>query len=98
MLQDGTIVTADLIIAADGVNSIASETINGKANAPEAVKGDCCYRFLIPKADLAADPETSWFNEGEQSLGCRIFPDVQGHRRLIVYGCRKYVGPVTIPS
>lgn len=86
-------ISADLVIAADGVNSVAAEAVNGKLNPPEVAQhANCCYRFLISRAELAADPETSWINEGDQVSGCRIYPDPAGRRRLIEYSCRKYVG------
>jgi salicylate hydroxylase len=89
-LQDGTIISADVILAADGVNSIASQAILGKVNAPEPAKhSNCCYRFLISREQLMSDPETKWFTEGHQSLGCRIYPDHQANRRLVSYTCRE---------
>lgn len=91
-LVDGTVVTADLVIAADGVHSTAVEAILGKTNPPEVAKhANCCYRFLIPRTDLEADPETSFFNRGHQQLGVRLFIDPNSRRRLISYTCRKYV-------
>ena len=32
-----------------------------------------CYRFLIPKDEVDNDPETSFFNQSMESLGCRIW-------------------------
>lgn len=89
-LADGTVVTADLIIAADGVNSIAPEAITGQANpAQPAGQSNCCYRFLIPTAVLEANPATESFIKDHPNDGTRLFPDIQGRRRLIAYPCRK---------
>jgi salicylate hydroxylase len=89
---DGTVITADLVVAADGIHSIATATVMGKANPPlPAEHNNCCYRFLITRAELEEDPETRWFNQGHQQLGCRIFPDPAAQRRLVTYTCREYV-------
>jgi salicylate hydroxylase len=86
------VITADLIIAADGVHSTAVEAILGESIAPQQAKdSNCCYRFLITRSELEADPETRFFNYGHQQLGCRIFADPPARRRLVTYTCRKYV-------
>ena len=90
-LSDGTVIAADLVIAADGVHSTAVEAILGKTNPPEPGKhSNCAYRFLIPRADLEASPETRFFNRGHQQLGCRLFADHAARRRMITYTCREY--------
>jgi salicylate hydroxylase len=89
-LQNGTVIIADVILAADGVNSIAPEAILGAANAPQPAKhSNCCYRFLISREELEADPETKWFTEGHQSFGCKVYPDHPANRRLVSYTCRE---------
>jgi salicylate hydroxylase len=89
-LKNGTVVVADLVIAADGIRSVAVQIVNEDTKPPEVASHyNCCYRFLIPRADLAADPELSWFNEGNESLGVRIWPDLTGRRRLVEYSCRE---------
>ncbi|CAG8979137.1 hypothetical protein HYALB_00000270 [Hymenoscyphus albidus] len=90
-LADGTLITADLVIAADGIHSIGVNSILGRSNPPEpAQQSNCCYRFLISKADLEADPETRFFTQGLPSLGLTIYPDIPGQRRFITYPCRDY--------
>jgi salicylate hydroxylase len=87
---DGTVITADLVIAADGIHSTATEALLGEKSPPQPAKhSNCCYRFLISRAELEADPETRFFNQGHQQLGCRIFPDHVGARRLVSYTCQK---------
>lgn len=91
-LTDGTVVKADLVIAADGVHSTAVEYILGHPNPPQVPAGynsNLCYRFLIPKDEVDNDPETSFFNQGMESLGCRIWVDEAGRKRLIQYPCRE---------
>lgn len=91
ILGNGTIVTADLVIAADGVHSIAGEAILGMQNQPQpANHNNCCYRFLIPKAELEADPKTSFFVESPDFGYCRLFSNPEQQRRLVAYPCRDY--------
>ncbi|KAH6683935.1 hypothetical protein B0J14DRAFT_571724 [Halenospora varia] len=90
-LTNGRTITADLVIAADGVHSSAVEAILGKTNPPSPAKhANCCYRFLISRHDLESDPETKFFLEGQQPLGCRIWPDNENQRRLVCYSCRNH--------
>jgi salicylate hydroxylase len=90
-LADGSVVTADLIVAADGVHSIAAEAITGKANLPQpAIHNNCCYRFLIPTAVLEANTATRFFTREEPNDGARVYSDIEGQRRLVTYPCRKY--------
>jgi salicylate hydroxylase len=80
------------VIAADGVHSLAVEHVLGRphpAEVPTGGKANLCYRFLIPKADVDGDPETRFFNESPQSVGCRVWADLQGRKRLISYPCRE---------
>jgi len=90
-LQDGKVITADLVVASDGVNSDAPEVILGETSHPEVAKNlNCCYRFLLARADVDADPETEWFNQNHQRHGCRLFPDPEKPRRLVSYNCRNH--------
>ncbi len=91
-LDDGEVITADLVIAADGVHSVAVEHVLGKRNpaeVPTGVKANLCYRFLIPTKEVDGDPETGWFNEGLEAKGCRVWADIPGRKRLISYPCRE---------
>lgn len=84
---DGAIAKADLVIAADGVHSKAVETVIGYPNpALPTEKYNFCYRFLIPTAEIAADPETASWTEGDDG---RIKVIVTEGRRLVWYPCRK---------
>lgn len=91
-LADGTIVTADLIVAADGVHSGAAELILGHPNLPMPVKTfNWSYRFLIPVSVVEADPETRFFTEEDGTADvCRIWADEDARCRMISYRCRKY--------
>ncbi|KAH8193587.1 hypothetical protein TruAng_012246 [Truncatella angustata] len=87
-LANGKIVQGDLIIGADGLHSIACETVLGRRNPPVQPKHyNYCYRFLIPAKALEADPDTEWFNQDSRGL-TRLFIDNEGSRRLVAYTCR----------
>ncbi|KAF6824040.1 salicylate hydroxylase [Colletotrichum musicola] len=88
-LQNGDEIKADLVIGADGVHSIASETVIGRKNPPSpASHYNCCYRFLIPKEVLEEDSETKFFNVDSNDL-IRLYPDNEKSRRLVSYPCRR---------
>lgn len=53
--ETGEIFTADLIIAADGIKSIARPLLTGQEDRPRDT-GDVAYRILIPGEKLLADP------------------------------------------
>lgn len=55
-LGDGSTLTADLIVAADGIKSSVRSAINGRPLDPVDT-GDVAYRILVPTASLLADPE-----------------------------------------
>ncbi|KFZ07639.1 hypothetical protein V501_06261, partial [Pseudogymnoascus sp. VKM F-4519 (FW-2642)] len=83
---DGSVATGDLVVAADGVHSKAVETVIGQPNpALPTEKYNFCYRFLIPTAEIAADPETAMWTEGDDG---RIKVIVTEGRRLVWYPCR----------
>jgi salicylate hydroxylase len=88
-LSNGSVVSGDLIIAADGVHSIAVEAILGHANpALPTGKYNFCYRFLIPSSEIAADPLTKQFDDGDDG---RMKFMVEEDKRLVWYPCRKSV-------
>ncbi|KAJ9165487.1 FAD/NAD(P)-binding domain-containing protein [Coniochaeta hoffmannii] len=90
-LADGTVVAADLVVAADGVHSVAVEAVIGHDNPPQpANHSNCCYRFLISRSDLEAHDVTKFFVEPPGSLVCRIYADHGRSRRLVPYPCRDY--------
>ncbi|RYO83408.1 hypothetical protein DL766_006813 [Monosporascus sp. MC13-8B] len=87
-LASGEVIGGDVVIGADGVHSLASETVLGYKNSPVAPSHyNYCYRFLIPVSTLQADPETrSWNADIEGKT--RIFADNENRRRLVAYACR----------
>ena len=55
VLADGTRISGDLVIAADGVKSMARKAV-GITTEPNET-GDTCFRVVIPAEKLLADPE-----------------------------------------
>jgi salicylate hydroxylase len=88
-LSSGEVVKSDVVIAADGLHSIAVETILGHANPPQPQKlYNGCLRFLIPTADIEADPEARWWNENANGQ-LRVYMNGRTGNRLVSYPCRK---------
>lgn len=56
--ESGEVFTADLIVAADGIKSIARPLLTGYEDRPRDT-GDVAYRILIPGPTLLADPVTA---------------------------------------
>ncbi|EXU95565.1 FAD-dependent oxidoreductase [Metarhizium robertsii] len=102
-LATGREICGDLVIAADGVHSIAPEAILGRKVVPvDPVNANYCYRFLIPVETLEADPETKFFTEGHEGYS-QLFPDDKSLRRLVAFFTNrkpnltgKKVGPIEI--
>jgi len=55
VLDSGEVVRGDLVVAADGVKSIARKAIGQQVEPHET--GDTCFRAVIPGETLLADPE-----------------------------------------
>ncbi|RYO96261.1 hypothetical protein DL765_011642 [Monosporascus sp. GIB2] len=87
-LASGEVIEGDVVIGADGVHSLASETVLGYKSRPVAPSHyNYCYRFLIPVSTLQADPETRSWNADIDGKS-RIFADNENRRRLVAYACR----------
>ncbi|KAK8079129.1 salicylate hydroxylase [Apiospora phragmitis] len=85
-LAGGQIISGDLVIAADGIHTNAAKTVLGHDNPPLPQKDyNFCYRFLIPAADIASDPATRGWLDGDDG---RMKFFVSHDKRLISYPCR----------
>ncbi|KAL7625889.1 hypothetical protein AAE478_005113 [Parahypoxylon ruwenzoriense] len=79
--QEGEVFTADLVIGADGIKSIARPLLTGKPDIPRDT-GDVAYRILIPGEKLLANPDladlitdpctTSWCGPDAHLVGYPI--------------------------
>jgi salicylate hydroxylase len=91
------VVKADLVIAADGIHSVATTTVLGHPNpAKKENLYNGCFRFLIPVEDVEADPEARFWNE-DLNGKMRIFMNGKTGNRLVSYPCRRQVSAM-IPS
>ncbi|KAM5349040.1 hypothetical protein ACJ41O_008863 [Fusarium nematophilum] len=88
-LSGGEKITGDVVIAADGVHSLASELVTGQqTRAAPPRHANCCFRFLITAATLEDDADTRFWNEDCDGWA-RLFPHNETNRRLVVYPCRE---------
>lgn len=55
VLESGEVVRGDLVVAADGVKSIARKALGRDVEPHET--GDTCFRVVIPREVLVRDPE-----------------------------------------
>ncbi|KAF4304234.1 Monooxygenase FAD-binding protein [Botryosphaeria dothidea] len=55
VLENGEVVKGDLIVAADGVKSLARQYLAKSVEPHET--GDTCFRVVVPREKLLADPE-----------------------------------------
>ena len=89
-LADGSVERADLIVAADGVNSVLRGAVL-EERAPEASPtGLSAYRFLIPTKEFIDDPQLAvWLKE--KCKGPTILADtgeLHRERHIIWYDCQ----------
>ncbi|KAF2453195.1 hypothetical protein BDY21DRAFT_388240 [Lineolata rhizophorae] len=80
-MEDGNVYKADLIVAADGVRSLAREKILGDDNILPRPTGFAAYRATIDTHRMRDDPEVAWILK-EPALNLWIGPD----RHVMTYG------------
>lgn len=81
-LDDGTAVHADLVVGADGIHSKTRAFVTGR-QTPLLSTGKCCYRALVPTADLLADPQTKGFVDTPGAF----LQIAAADRRICMYPC-----------
>ena len=84
-LANGSTLNADLIIAADGVHSIASKYVG--THRPAIPSDTTVVRFLIPTSTLEADPATVHMVTGDGTGA--VYTSTSRTRYLLRYPCRK---------
>ncbi|KAL4739426.1 hypothetical protein BDV11DRAFT_170094 [Aspergillus similis] len=57
VLVNGTVVRADVIVAADGIKSIIRDQLLGEGASQAIPTGDAAYRIMLTKAEMESDPE-----------------------------------------
>ncbi|KAL0570033.1 hypothetical protein V5O48_011931 [Marasmius crinis-equi] len=80
-LKSGETLSADLIIGADGANSVVRPALGNTQTLKST--GDLNYRYLIPAKDMRQDPELDLLLE-EPALNVWHGP----HKRVVGYGIR----------
>ncbi|KAH7018631.1 hypothetical protein B0J12DRAFT_746740 [Macrophomina phaseolina] len=86
-LVDGTKVTGDLVVAADGIHSRVRRAVTGR-DVPLFTSGKCAYRWLMPTSVLQEDPETRLFAQ-EPGQVVQVAGDGSNgeYRRIVFYPC-----------
>ncbi|KAF1922892.1 FAD/NAD(P)-binding domain-containing protein [Didymella exigua CBS 183.55] len=59
-LENGAVHTADLIVGADGLKSLARKSILSNTKETPPVSGYAAYRATVSVDQIAADPDLSW--------------------------------------
>ena len=67
-LSTGEVLTADLIIGADGVKSMCREVVLG-APVKATATGDAAYRVTLPTDEMAKHPELKAFVDSPEMTG-----------------------------
>ncbi|KAK4461217.1 hypothetical protein QBC42DRAFT_330385 [Cladorrhinum samala] len=74
-LADGTTLSADLIVAADGIKSLARHLVLGAQDDPVS-SGYACFRaYFEPSPEMRADPALNAFLGDQDSVNFWIGPD-----------------------
>jgi salicylate hydroxylase len=88
-LQDGSVHRADLVVAADGLSSVARSAVV-RPTATATASASSAFRFLIPTERLQRDPAVAkilaWKRPGVALLADTA--DTVNERHLVWYGCR----------
>ncbi|KAI0153906.1 salicylate hydroxylase [Pestalotiopsis sp. NC0098] len=86
-LSNGSVITSDVVIGADGIHSTAVEAVLGRVNKPVPSRDlyNFCYRFLIPTSEIESDPETRFWTEDDDGRMKFFVGDL---KRIASYPCR----------
>lgn len=93
VLKDGSVHTADLIVAADGLKTVLQRVVTQEAGPPTAT-GLSAFRFLLDTEVLKKDPKLAATLErkGPSDVGSlQDTHDPTKVRYMIWYECREYV-------
>ncbi len=85
VLENGSIHTADLVVAADGVHSLAPRYVLGH-DWDAAHTGTTIIRFMLPSESILSDPQTSCLLENKGQFTFYVGPDHQ--RWMLQYPVR----------
>ncbi|KAL4914083.1 hypothetical protein BDW62DRAFT_148850 [Aspergillus aurantiobrunneus] len=85
-LENGEVVTGDVVLGADGIHSAAKSKLPGGENIKTFSSGKNAFRFLIARKDALEDPETT---DLAQELGTWYMFD-SSELRVVVYPCASH--------
>ncbi|GAA5869814.1 hypothetical protein JCM8547_005850 [Rhodosporidiobolus lusitaniae] len=86
MLENGEVLQADAIVAADGIHSIARTAVLGDKLIAQR-SGYSAYRALIPRDVLSSKPHLVHYLDGDET-GTGFCTFMANDRRLVAYPCR----------
>ncbi|KAI0131931.1 putative salicylate hydroxylase [Xylariales sp. AK1849] len=82
---DGTIVTPDIVIGADGVHTVLLQSVAGSESVAKPT-GFAAYRWLVRMETLQNDADCKWLVDDPRTLMVTFTSDDK--KRLAVYPCR----------
>jgi salicylate hydroxylase len=91
VLKDGSVHTADLVVAADGLKSVLQRVVTEEAGPPTAT-GLSAFRFLLDTEVLRAEPglAAALDRKGASNIGSlQDTHDPTKVRYIVWYACRK---------
>lgn len=91
VLKDGSMHTADLVVAADGLKSVLKKVVTSEARAP-AVTGLSAFRFLVDTKVLTDDAKLAAALDRKGTYDTGSLQDTHDPTKLryiIWYGCRE---------
>lgn len=86
-LADGSVHHAELVVAADGIHTLAMKHVVGHSTAAGST-GAAAFRFLIPTEQLSKDPNTALLAKDNDGVMKILAGD--GLKRLVWYPCAEY--------
>lgn len=82
ILECGDVLQGDVLIGADGVRSVSRRAVTGPEYDSFPI-GKSAFRFMVPREDILADPETSALGK---EMGSMDMYFTEQHR-VIIYPC-----------
>jgi len=89
-LEDGSVLTADLIVAADGVHSKAAQYVLGH-ECPLRPSKTTVMRWTLSSEEIRNDLNTAPLLAGAQNRLRSYFVSADVNRYILQYPCREYV-------
>jgi salicylate hydroxylase len=84
-LADGTVVQADIVLAADGIKSSIRDQLLGKDATKAIPTGDAAYRIMLPRSAMENDPELKQLIDEPQATRW-----IGPYRHIIAYPVRNH--------